>query len=371
MQRMLRGFLLSVTLLVLTSCGGLSKRTSSEVSSVADTTAPVDSSNITPITDTTAPVITLVGDNPQNIELNSAYVELIATSDDGSNVTIDSSEVNISKIGTYSVRYNATDAKGNTATEIIRTVNVRDTLAPVFTSEVNITVDENQKSAITLVATGASTYSIAEAQSDNFDLNATTGVVMFKVAPDFETLATYTFKATATDTSGNKVTQNIIIHISDIEEIQAPKKTGQTKSYYAKDDGDYQKGTTASYTRDDTKNIVIDHVTGLEWQDDIETKTIRKNWADAKIYCTNLALDSGGWRLPTRKELIGILDYGRKSVGIDATFINVYAYLYWSSTVNVDNPNGAWNVYFSSGGHQNLGSQSGSYYVRCIRRKQP
>ncbi|WP_405415145.1 leucine-rich repeat protein [Maribacter sp. Asnod1-A12] len=84
------------------------------------------------VVDTTAPIITLTGDNPQTIELGAGYIELGATANDGSTVTIDTSAF-VDEIGNYSITYNATDAVGNAATEITRTVNVVDTTAPIIT----------------------------------------------------------------------------------------------------------------------------------------------------------------------------------------------------------------------------------------------
>ncbi|MBQ4805141.1 DUF5011 domain-containing protein, partial [Aquimarina sp. MMG015] len=84
------------------------------------------------VVDTTAPVITLIGDNPQEIELGAGYSELGATTDDGSLIGINTLNF-IDAIGSYVIRYNATDLYGNMAVEVIRTVNVVDTTAPVIT----------------------------------------------------------------------------------------------------------------------------------------------------------------------------------------------------------------------------------------------
>ena len=82
------------------------------------------------------------------------------------------------------------------------------------------------------------------------------------------------------------------------------KKTGQTQSYTDYDDGYYQKGVAPDYTRDDSKEIVTDKVTGLQWQDNSEAKTVSKNWSDAKSYCEALTLGGhNDWRLPTIEEL--------------------------------------------------------------------
>ncbi len=79
-----------------------------------------DSSNAA---DTTAPVIVLDGDDPQEIIIGSGYTELGASTDDGSDITIDSSEF-IDAIGSYTIYYDATDIVGNAATQVRRTVNV-------------------------------------------------------------------------------------------------------------------------------------------------------------------------------------------------------------------------------------------------------
>ena len=69
------------------------------------------------------PVITLNGANPQTIELGSGYTELGATTNDGSSVTINSDEFR-DTVGTYSIYYDSTDATGNDAIQVIRTVEV-------------------------------------------------------------------------------------------------------------------------------------------------------------------------------------------------------------------------------------------------------
>ena len=71
----------------------------------------------------TPPVITLIGVNPQTIELGSSYTELGATTNDGSSVTINSDEFR-DVVGTYSIYYDSTDATGNDAIQVIRTVEV-------------------------------------------------------------------------------------------------------------------------------------------------------------------------------------------------------------------------------------------------------
>ena len=77
------------------------------------------------VVDTTAPVITLSGSNPQILELNEGYAELGATTDDGSQVTVDASEFQ-NVVGDHTIYYDATDASNNTADQVTRTVRVID-----------------------------------------------------------------------------------------------------------------------------------------------------------------------------------------------------------------------------------------------------
>ena len=100
-----------------------------------------------------------------------------------------------------------------------------DTTAPVFTSNDTVTVNENQTSAITLVATDASvvTYSISGTDASSFNVDANSGVVTFNTAPDYESgTTTYAFTATATDTANNSASQHVTINIADINETIPP-----------------------------------------------------------------------------------------------------------------------------------------------------
>ena len=141
------------------------------------------------------------------------------------------------------------------------------------------------------------------------------------------------------------------------------KHTGQTTSYVVGDDAYYHAGKLVHYSRDDATQIVTDHITGLEWQDDIEVKT---NWADANTYCTS---KGNGWRLPTIEELNTIVDYSHNSPSIDPTFQNSQSNNYWSSTTYAGSSYGAWVVYFNRG-HQYGYAKSYSNSVRCVRAGQ-
>ena len=282
--------------------------------------------------------------------------------------------------GEYNFEFRVTAKDGSVVSDTMIVTVIVDNTPPIFTSNPTVTVPENQTSALTVSATTdttAITYSISGGDSAEFSIDASTGVITFNNAPDFETRTTYTFTVTATDAYGNASTQEITINISDVPEGQAPKKTGQTKSYDAsgnevtdgsiKDDGFYQKGTTPSYTRDDATNIVTDHITGLQWQDNVEAKTVTKNWTDAQSYYSSLSLDGGGWRLPSIDELMYIADRSKLIPAIDTTYFqNVASIYYWSSTTVVGYEVVAWDVRFRNG-YDGWSSKSSSNFVRCVR----
>ena len=79
--------------------------------------------------DVTPPVITLLGANPVNMAVGSSYTDAGATATDNIDgdltaniITINT--VNTNLAGIYSVTYNVSDAAGNPAVQVIRTVNV-------------------------------------------------------------------------------------------------------------------------------------------------------------------------------------------------------------------------------------------------------
>ncbi len=82
-----------------------------------------------PVEDTVAPVITILGDLTVTLTVGDTYTDAGATATDNidgditQNIIV-TNPVNTSVAGTYFVRYNVTDAAGNSALEVARTVNV-------------------------------------------------------------------------------------------------------------------------------------------------------------------------------------------------------------------------------------------------------
>jgi len=84
--------------------------------------------------DTTPPVITLVGSSPMTVTLGSTFTDpgVTATDDVDGVVTskvVVTGTVNTAAAGTYTLNYNVSDAAGNAATQVTRTVYVAVTVA--------------------------------------------------------------------------------------------------------------------------------------------------------------------------------------------------------------------------------------------------
>mgnify|MGYP003627079694 CR=1 FL=1 len=158
------------------------------------------------IVDTTKPIITLTGNNPQIIEVHSAYTELNATANDNydgnisGNIIIDATNVNTAIVGSYSVTYNVVDANTNSAIEVIRTVNVVDTTKPIITlTGNNPQIIEYNELYSELGATATDNYDDDTALTSTIIMDASNVVVGL--------LGTYTVTYNVTDTNGNVADQ--------------------------------------------------------------------------------------------------------------------------------------------------------------------
>ena len=91
------------------------------------------------VSDTRLPTLALIGAASITVECGTAYTELGATATDfcdgdiTDNIAINASNVNASRVGTYTVTYNVLDSTGNRATPLSRTVVVSDTAQPNIT----------------------------------------------------------------------------------------------------------------------------------------------------------------------------------------------------------------------------------------------
>ncbi|MBH1988406.1 MAG: DUF1566 domain-containing protein [Myxococcaceae bacterium] len=105
---------------------------------------------------------------------------------------------------------------------------------------------------------------------------------------------------------------------------------------------------------------VMDIVTGLTWQR--VTPLTSYSQSGGAVYCAALDLGgfSSGWRLPTVRELLSLVDYSQigSAARIEPTaFPGEPADTFWSST-------GSWDIWFNEG---YFGRGSSNHRVRCVR----
>jgi hypothetical protein len=112
--------------------------------------------------------------------------------------------------------------------------------------------------------------------------------------------------------------------------------------------------------------VVQDNVTSLVWEDHGTTPPASSStWQAAKDRCEALTLGgSCDWRLPSRIELISILDVSKASAPlIDDLFRATQAGQYWTASTT---PPPAWSVNFQSG-ETTENSVTTALWVRCVR----
>ena len=110
--------------------------------------------------------------------------------------------------------------------------------------------------------------------------------------------------------------------------------------------------------------LVKDNVTGLVWQSVVDANSY--TLANAKSYCSNLALAGGGWRVPSRIELVSLIDFTTRGPAIDVAFPNTPLSAFWSSSPAAGISQVAWFVNFSTGGTGATDSRD-PFRVRCVR----
>jgi hypothetical protein len=129
-------------------------------------------------------------------------------------------------------------------------------------------------------------------------------------------------------------------------------------------------GTNPSSYDTSTPEVVLDRVTGLEWQRVADTTGF--TWAAAKDHCACLSL--GGhrdWRLPSRIELISLVDFTTHDPAIDAAaFPGTPVEYFWTSSPVAGNPATAWYIAFFDGNTHDTDVTT-EYRARCVRSPAP
>ncbi len=163
-----------------------------------------------------APIITLLGEATMSLELGSTYTDPGATVTDNIDGDITSSivtvnPVDVNTVGTYTVTYNVSDAAGNAASQVSRTVNITpDVTIPVITllGEAEVSLELG------------STYTDAGATAtDNIDGDITSSIVTVNPV-DVNTVGTYSVTYNVSDTAGNGAFQvSRIVRVGGIIDV--------------------------------------------------------------------------------------------------------------------------------------------------------
>ncbi len=114
--------------------------------------------------------------------------------------------------------------------------------------------------------------------------------------------------------------------------------------------------------RNDTLDIVVDHIHNLQWQDNEDVIINNRTWDDAIGHCNTLDLNGTNWRLPNINELYSIVDL-YKSPTTYRAFKYKTTDSYWSST----NDSGITLIDFSNGIDNQNEPSTNTHKVRCVR----
>ena len=165
------------------------------------------------VSDSNPPTISLTGADPQIIEVGETYTELGATANDdldgdiSANIAVDANNVDTSVVGSYTVTYDVSDAAGNDAVQVSRTVNVVDTTAPVITlTGANPQVIELGDNYLELGATA----------NDNLDGDISSNISVDNSQVNINNPGTYFVTYNVSDAAGNKALEiSRIVNVID------------------------------------------------------------------------------------------------------------------------------------------------------------
>ena len=138
------------------------------------------------------------------IEGGDSYSELTATASDlvdgniSANIVIDASAVNTGVVGSYTVTYNVSDAAGNAAVAVTRTVTVVDTTVPVLT-----VVGANPQ----VLEAGSAYTELGATASDTHEGDVSAAIVIDATSVNTGTLGSYVVTYNVSDSSGNAAVQ--------------------------------------------------------------------------------------------------------------------------------------------------------------------
>ncbi len=111
--------------------------------------------------------------------------------------------------------------------------------------------------------------------------------------------------------------------------------------------------------------VVNDADSGLLWQR--QAPDYQLSWSGANTYCAELTLAGiDDWRLPTRLELLSLLNYDKPESAYDSALFNGEPPVaFWSGTVYDNMPSHVWIAQFGEGDMYCL-MRVAQAHVRCV-----
>lgn len=114
------------------------------------------------------------------------------------------------------------------------------------------------------------------------------------------------------------------------------------------------------------EETVHDRVTGLDWQRNIDAASF--SWSAASSFCEQSSYAGfSDWRLPTRLELVSLLDLSRTNPALALeAFPSGPSAWFWTASTNAADEAKAWYVYFYFG-YPDVDDRNVENRVRCVR----
>ena len=168
------------------------------------------------VADQTAPVITLLGTASITLNVGDPFTDPGAIASDNVDgaltpAIVTGGSVNTGSVGLYTLTYNVSDAAGNAAVQVTRSVSVQDVGAPVVTPPIPITV-----AAVDATGTAASDAAIMDFLADASAFDTVDGVIApTNDAPSQFPLGLTTVTFSATDSSSNIGQAQATVNVTD------------------------------------------------------------------------------------------------------------------------------------------------------------
>ncbi|MCJ8311334.1 MAG: BspA family leucine-rich repeat surface protein [Saccharospirillaceae bacterium] len=211
------------------------------------------------IVDTQIPVLTLNGESDITLEVFDMYTEQGAVVSDNNDLDLQAvitSDLEMDILGNYTITYQFTDAAGNIAQSITRTVNVVDTTDPVLI----LTLDPEGEAEVTLFDDEVY-QELGAVVTDNYDNNLT---IQISDNINNQITGSYTVTYQVSDTSGNQTSLTRTVNVvADLP----PQLTLNGQTYVSLHKGDIYTELNATAIDDKDGELIVDIVGSVNMQE--------------------------------------------------------------------------------------------------------